>query len=73
MFNEFFLQHSYQENLYITTNRIVTTTVLSCRALRNWITNSLHNTAITTNFCDPVHRVREVEKNSKSVLEASKK
>jgi hypothetical protein len=73
MFNEFFLQHSYQEILYITTNKIVATTLLSCRALSNRITTSFHNTAITTNFCDPIHRVREVDKNSRSVLEASKK
>ena len=73
MFNEFFLQHSFQEIIYIAANRIVTITSLSCRALSYRITTALHSTAITSNFCDPVHQVRQVERNSISVLEASKK
>ena len=56
MFNEFFLQHSFQEIIYIAANRIVTITSLSCRALSYRITTALHSTAITSNFCDPVHR-----------------
>ena len=65
MFNEFFLQHSYQEIIYIAANRIVTITSLSCRALSYRITTALHNTAITIGC--------QVERNSISVLEASKK